>query len=185
MSLEESKLPSQNKGQHYPYIVSLKEPSMIHRAMGINIVKPRDIGKNINTEISEKMESEYIVQTVNAIELHKIKKEGVKDQVICRQPIYNELIALKKIKLIDEEKQIRQDFLFMMTKDLKMHILHFNSNERVLEIISTYKIDPSILGASTSKLLKEISYISYYQNLRSLVILFTENYVLTVNMEVN
>lgn len=41
---------------------------------------------------------------------------------------------------------LQQDFLFMMTIDLKMHLLHFNRSTQNLEIISTYKIDMHILG---------------------------------------
>ena len=50
--IEESKNPNQNPQENsfYPYIVSLKEPSMIHRAMGIDIMKPREIGKRVNPE---------------------------------------------------------------------------------------------------------------------------------------
>ena len=80
---------------------------------------------------------------------------------------------------------MKQDFLFMMTKDLKMQLLHFNSSEIKLDTISTYKIDTSILGAAGPKLLKEVSHISYHPNIKTIVILFTENYVLTVNLVVN
>ena len=71
----------------------------------------------------------------------------------------------------------------MITKDLKMSILHFNHTLQELEIVSTYTIDKQILGGSNGKQLKEVAYLTYDKGLQTLLIVFRENYVLTVNIE--
>jgi hypothetical protein len=63
----------------------------------------------------------------------------------------------------------------MITKELKMHLLHYNRSQKNLEIISTYKIDKDIMGGAGvagGKLLKEVSYIGYDERLKTLVIFF-------------
>lgn len=71
----------------------------------------------------------------------------------------------------------------MITKDLKMSILHFNHTLQELEIVSTYTIDKQILGGSNGKQLKEVAYLTYDTGLQTVLIVFRENYVLTVNIE--
>ncbi len=70
----------------------------------------------------------------------------------------------------------------MITRDLKMHLIHFNKDKQKLEIISSYKIDTEILGGgmsglgvssgSSGKQLKEIIYITYDINLQTVIIVF-------------
>jgi hypothetical protein len=66
------------------------------------------------------------------------------ENLICTQPVYVPILALKRIRV--NRGSIQQDFLFMMTSDLKLHLLHFNRSKQILEIISTYKIDMQIMG---------------------------------------
>lgn len=63
----------------------------------------------------------------------------------------------------------------MMQNDLKMHIIDFNENEQKLEIVSTFKLDQSIVGGGPlngGKQLKEVSYVSFDRNLKTIVIVF-------------
>ena len=60
-----------------------------------------------------------------------------------------------------------------------MHILHYNTKNQNLEIISTFQIDLTLGG----KDLTEISYITYDEVTKTIVVVFIQNYVLTANIE--
>jgi hypothetical protein len=71
----------------------------------------------------------------------------------------------------------------MMTEDLKMQVLHFNKVKSELEIISLFCIDKQILGGGKSlKQLREVIYTSYDKTTQTMIVVFQENYVLTVNL---
>ena len=74
---------------------------------------------------------------------------------------------------------MRKDLLFMMTKDLKLHLLHFNQGVQALEVISTFQIDMQFGGKDQ----KEVLHISYDHRTRVIVALFKQDYVMTVNLE--
>lgn len=67
------------------------------------------------------------------------------ETLICTQPVYVPILALKRIRFT-LRGNIQQEFLFMMTQDLKLHLLHFNRSKQILEIISTYKLDMHIMA---------------------------------------
>jgi hypothetical protein len=71
----------------------------------------------------------------------------------------------------------------MITRELKMSVLHFNPKRQMLEVVSTYSIDRQILGGAHGKQLKEIAYMTYDQELRTMVIVFREDFILTVNID--
>lgn len=68
----------------------------------------------------------------------------------------------------------------MITKDMKMHLLHFNRDQEKLEIVSSFKVDTEIMGggisgvgaSSTNRQPKEVLYISYDQQLQTVVVVF-------------
>ena len=66
----------------------------------------------------------------------------------------------------------------MVTKDekyLKIHILHFNKEKQLLEIVSSYKLENHLH-------LKEVKYASYDAQSQSVLLAFVENYVLILNL---
>ena len=73
-----------------------------------------------------------------------------------------------------------------------MQLLHYNHDQSKLQMISTYKVDTDIMGGGMNALgapnsqgreLKEVLYISYDTELQTMVIVFAQNYALTVNIE--
>lgn len=74
---------------------------------------------------------------------------------------------------------MRKDFIFMMTKDLKLHLLHFNQTLQTVEVISSFQIDMQFGGKGP----KEVLHISYDYKTRVIVVVFIQNYVMTVNLE--
>ncbi len=64
-----------------------------------------------------------------------------------------------------------------------MSVLHFNHASQKLETISSYTIDKQIIGGANGKQLKEVAYISFDSSTKTMVIVFRENYVLTVNFD--
>lgn len=78
-------------------------------------------------------------------------------------------MALKKVKYLSNNNMIHT-FLFMLTKELKLHILHFNKSE--LEIISTYKIDMHLMGGAGGRQLKEVLYTTYDRAKMTIVVVF-------------
>lgn len=71
--------------------------------------------------------------------------------------------------------------LFMMTKDLSMSLIHFNKTLGKLEVVSTYKIDPSIITGQ-GRQLTEVTYITYDRASQTLIAVFSSSYVLTLNL---
>jgi hypothetical protein len=78
----------------------------------------------------------------------------------------------------------------MLTKDMKMNLLHFNRDQQKLEIVSTYKVDTDIMAGgmtgnpnAQSISIKEVVYISYDQDLQTIIVVFAQNYLMTVNLE--
>ena len=119
----------------YPYIATLKHPTLIHEALALNILSPiQVVDQNRNTSLRQS----YVLQTTDDLQLYEIRSHG-EHHLISTQPLYTEVKALKRLKC--QKDGWKQDFLFMLTKELKLHILHFNKSKAQLEIISTYKID--------------------------------------------
>jgi hypothetical protein len=117
----------------------------------------------------------YIIQTTDELRLYRIKRwEGLpngqgtfEEELIATQPLFTQVLAIKRVK--HSKDGWMQDFLFMITKDMKMHLLHFNRDQQKLEIVSSFKVDTEIMGggisgvgaSSTNRQPKEVLYISY------------------------
>jgi hypothetical protein len=64
------------------------------------------------------------------------------------------------------------DLVFMINKDLKLQLGHYNRTERRLEVISTFQIDMQIMGGASGRQLKEIVYIKYDKLTQTVVAVF-------------
>jgi hypothetical protein len=113
---------------------------MIHNALSLNILRPVDLNK------PSRNRQAYIIQTPDDMRLFALSDtKEFSENLIFTQPVYSPILALKRIR-VTLRGGIQQDFLFMMTVDLKLHLLHFNRSKQILEIISTYKIDMHIIA---------------------------------------
>jgi hypothetical protein len=79
----------------------------------------------------------------------------------------------------EEGQSMRKDFLFVMTKDLYMHLIDYSTLHRTLVPISSFKID---LGLRKS-VMKEVQHICYDEKMSTLIIVFVSGYVMTVNLQ--
>ena len=66
---------------------------MIHNIVSMNILKPKD-DRVVNGE-----RQAYILQTLDEMRLFEItNSHEFKDRLICTQPLYKPLVAIKRIK---------------------------------------------------------------------------------------
>ena len=124
----------------------------------------------------------YIIQTTEELRLYRIRRwdgQGtLEEELVASQPLFTQVLAMKRVK--HSKDGWAQDFLFMITKDMRMQLLHFNRDQQKLEIVSSFKVDTEIMGggisgvggSSTNRQPKEVLYISYDKNLQTVVFLF-------------
>jgi hypothetical protein len=124
----------------------------------------------------------YIIQTTEELRLYRIRRwdgQGTfVEELVASQPLFTQVLAMKRVK--HSKDGWAQDFLFLITKDMRMQLLHFNRDQQKLEIVSSFKVDTEIMGggisgvggSSSNRQPKEVLYISYDKNLQTVVVLF-------------
>ena len=124
----------------------------------------------------------YIIQTTEELRLYRIRRwdgQGTfVEELVASQPLFTQVLAMKRVK--HSKDGWAQDFLFLITKDMRMQLLHFNRDQQKLEIVSSFKVDTEIMGggisgvggSSSNRHPKEVLYISYDKNLQTVVVLF-------------
>ena len=124
----------------------------------------------------------YIIQTTEELRLYRIRRwdgQGTfVEELVASQPLFTQVLAMKRVK--HSKDGWAQDFLFLIAKDMRMQLLHFNRDQQKLEIVSSFKVDTEIMGggisgvggSSTNRQPKEVLYISYDKNLQTVVFLF-------------
>ena len=123
----------------------------------------------------------YIIQTTEELRLYRIRRwdgQGTfVEELVASQPLFTQVLAMKRVK--HSKDGWAQDFLFLITKDMRMQLLHFNRDQQKLEIVSSFKVDTEIMGggisgvggSATNRQPKEVLYISYDKNLQTVVVL--------------
>ncbi len=144
----------------YPYIATLKHPSTISEAIALDFLEPTKVGSHVKQSL--------ILQYPHELAIYQVHQDRITH--LYSHPIFTQILALKKIKHIKDcnEDLLRKDFLFMMTKDLKLTLLHFNQSQQTIEIISTIQIDMQFGGNGQ----KEVLHISYDSRTRVIVVVF-------------
>eukprot|EP00347_Sterkiella_histriomuscorum_P007009 403350591 len=136
--------------------------------------------------------------------IQEFSKQNKDDQVyklICKQPIYLKIITVKRLKptlqnltenmIVDEQYRMENgqnhslesqfDSLFVMTSDLKMHIMRYSQSQKELEIVSSFQLD---MGKGGKKF-EEVSYITYDEINMNVIVIFQSNYAMIVDLELN
>ena len=99
---------------------------------------------------------------------------------IGSQKIFSQILAVKTIRGgFAKDGKRDKDMLFMITTDLKLYILGFNNESCQFENLSTFQVD---IGSAGSKQMNEVVYLTYDSTKHIMVLLFKDNYVLTVEL---
>jgi len=76
--------------------------------------------------------------TVNEIKL--LRLNDVEDEtLVCSQPLYSQVLETGRLRWVAQGQKM--DFIFMITRELKMSVLHFSQKNQQLEVVSSYSID--------------------------------------------
>ena len=78
----------------------------------------------------------YIIQTTEELRLYRIRlwdgQGTFVEQLVASQPLITQVLASKRVK--HSKDRLVQDFLFILTKDMMMQLLHFNRDQQKQEI---------------------------------------------------